>query len=207
MITIAEYLLGKTTKRGGPDTIIANDDNVKQIVDDEMKKLGWEADLNHIDTSQVTDMSGLFRLGPFCGDISEWDVSNVEYMNSMFNGAIYFNGDLSKWDVSKVRSMKNMFAAASKFEGHGLRNWKPESVTTSSKMFMDARMFNEDISSWKMPNNRDYEKMFSKAKAFKQDLSKWKISPYACTTEMFYDSGMSRNKKLQPQKDYYETID
>ena len=43
------------------------------------------------------------------GDISEWDVSNVTSMTSMFDGCILFNQDLSKWNVSKVRWYSYMF--------------------------------------------------------------------------------------------------
>lgn len=44
-------------------------------------------------------MSDLFYYSEFNGDISKWDVSNVENMNSMFEESS-FNGDISKWDVS-----------------------------------------------------------------------------------------------------------
>ena len=40
-------------------------------------------------------MSRLFYNSNFNGDISEWDVSNVKYMDYMFNNSI-FNRDISK---------------------------------------------------------------------------------------------------------------
>ena len=53
-------------------------------------------------------MSYLFFMIRFNGDISSWDVSNVEDMYSMFRGSD-FDGDVSKWDVSSVKDMRNMF--------------------------------------------------------------------------------------------------
>ena len=41
--------------------------------------------------------------GKFNSDISNWDVSNVTDMTSMFNGCKSFNQDISKWNVSKVK--------------------------------------------------------------------------------------------------------
>ena len=45
----------------------------------------------------------------FNGDLSKWDVSNVEFMNYMFQYCENFNGDLSKWNVSKVKDKGMMF--------------------------------------------------------------------------------------------------
>ena len=53
------------------DMIVATNDTIKKIVKDEIERLGYNADLNHIDVSQVTDMSRLFNLGDFNGDISD----------------------------------------------------------------------------------------------------------------------------------------
>jgi len=53
-------------------------------------------------------MSYLFLESDFNGDISEWDVSNVESMYSMFANS-KFNGDISRWNVSKVKDMRYMF--------------------------------------------------------------------------------------------------
>ena len=48
-------------------------------------------------------MIGMFKNATsFNGDLSSWDVSNVNYMASMFYGATSFNSDLSSWDVSSI---------------------------------------------------------------------------------------------------------
>lgn len=78
---------------------------VKKLIDER----GVNADLNDIDTSNVTDMAGLFLNSKFNGDISEWDVSNVENMTLMFRNSD-FNGNIDKWNVKKVKVMAPMFS-------------------------------------------------------------------------------------------------
>lgn len=43
----------------------------------------------------------MFRQSAFRGDISGWDVTNVENMSYMFSG-INFSGDLSRWSFDHV---------------------------------------------------------------------------------------------------------
>lgn len=83
-------------------------DELKKIIEDTIEDYGYHCDLNFIDTSKITDMSGLFCYSKFNGDISGWDVSNVRNMENMFYKS-KFNGDISRWNTSNVMSMHDMF--------------------------------------------------------------------------------------------------
>ena len=92
-------------------TIIATDETIEDIVNAEIERLGNNADLNHIDVCQVTEMRGLFYGSDFNGDISRWDVSHVGTMEFMFEESA-FDGDLSRWNVANVEYMDAMFAGS-----------------------------------------------------------------------------------------------
>ena len=66
-------------------------DELKELVDKLIKERGNEADLNDIDTSEITDMNYMFYRSKFNGDISNWNVSNVKEM-----GATFFKSPLAK---------------------------------------------------------------------------------------------------------------
>ena len=53
-------------------------------------------------------MGSMFNSSLFNGDISGWDVSNVESMDWMFCGS-QFNSDLTKWNNMGLADMKDMF--------------------------------------------------------------------------------------------------
>ena len=88
-----------------------NRDELKDLINKLIKERGNKADLNDIDTSDITDMCGLFVDSNFNGDISKWDVSNVTNISYMFDSSKFTgkNGDLSKLDVSNVKDMSSMF--------------------------------------------------------------------------------------------------
>ena len=82
---------------------------LREIIDKRIEDEGNIVDLNDIDTSKITDMSNLFEVTDFNGDISRWDVSNVTKMRYMFYGCKSFNQDISSWDVSKVTEFQDVF--------------------------------------------------------------------------------------------------
>ena len=73
-------------------------------------------DLNFIDTSEITDMYGLF--------------SNVNH-----------NFDVSSWDVSNVTNMRYTFYNCNMFIGKGLGNWDVSNVTDAHCMFTGCKIF------------------------------------------------------------------
>ena len=90
------------------ERIIATNDTLRNIILQEIKKYGTNADLNQIDVNNVTDMSSIFSFSKFNGDISKWDVSNVTNMRFMFSKS-KFNGDISNWNISNVTDIESIF--------------------------------------------------------------------------------------------------
>ena len=148
-----------------------NDDNIKTVINFSLEALGDDANLNWIDTSNITDMSYMFYESVFNGDISCWNVFNVENMNGMFYSS-KFNGDISKWNVSSVTNMERMFYY-SKFNGD-ISGWDVSKVINMSYMFYGSK-FNQDISKWDVSNVTNMYSMFEWSR-FNQDISSWNMS-------------------------------
>ena len=77
----------------------------------------------------------MFYGSSFDGDLSTWDVSNVETMSDMFANSIYSgkNGNISKWNVLNVLNMEHMFYNSN---------------------------FNQDISKWQINPKCEIYRMF-----------------------------------------------
>ena len=89
-----------------------NREQLKQLINYAFKHKQY--DLNFIDTSKITDMSGLFTYIAHDFDVSGWDVSNVTDMDNMFYNCKKFNCALSDWDISNITRWKNMFSGCDK---------------------------------------------------------------------------------------------
>ena len=149
-----------------------NKEELIDIIIKEIEENGPDCSLNHIDVSNVTDMSCLFMggiswkytdghpvLSKFDGDISGWNVSNVTDMKFMFDNCKYTgkNGDISNWDVSNVTLMTAMFYK-SKYNGD-ISNWDVSSVKDMILMFYGSN-FNGDISNWDVTGVKYMSNMF-----------------------------------------------
>ena len=131
-IILEKLKIRKSSYKYYPETKEELQDLINKLVNER----GNEGDFNDIDTSEITDMSELFRdMDEFNGNISNWNVSNVIDMRSMFYNCESFNQDISNWDVSKVVDM----------------SW----------MFYWCKTFNQDISNWNVSNVKNSRKIFS----------------------------------------------
>jgi hypothetical protein len=112
-----------------------------------------ELNLTDFDTSNVTDMFGMFASVGYSattwsiGNLNNWDTSKVKYMNSMFSHSGYsattWNiGNLSSWNVSSVTSMESLFYYAgynaTTWSIGDLSGWDTSKVTTMIQMFAYA---------------------------------------------------------------------
>jgi len=71
--------------------------NIKNIIKDLIDEYGNDIDLNHLDVSNVTDMSCMFAYcTKFNGDISSWNIRNDTNMNYMFVYDNFKNVDILK---------------------------------------------------------------------------------------------------------------
>ena len=134
-IYIQEKLIIKNGKTNNsynyfPET----NEELKNIIKQRIKSGGNEVDLNDIDVSKITDMSRLFYGLDFNGNISAWDVSNVDNMFYMFYKCKSFNQDISSWNVSNVTSMSGMFALCKSFN-QDISNWDVSNVSDRKQIF------------------------------------------------------------------------
>lgn len=164
--------------------------------------------LNWIDTSRITNMYAMFDdfiSKAFCGDVSDWDMSNVTNTRNMFYRCEKFNCDLSKWDVSNVRLMGSMFSECYKFNSN-ISKWDVSNVTEMSGLFSGCYNFNQDISNWDVSNVTDVAWMFSRCRKFNQDLSGWDVSNVTKYSGFYYDTEFSKHPEKVPNFDINKTM-
>ena len=79
----------------------------------------------------------------------------------MFVECYNFNADLSNWNVSNVTNMESMFFDCYKFTGKGLENWDVSNAKDISYMFQFCYDLDCDLSSWDVSSVTNMRDMFN----------------------------------------------
>ena len=126
---------------------------------------GDSLDLMNLDTSNVTDMSGMFSE---CRDLAElevsnFDTSNVTDMNAMFFGCDNLTKlDVSNFNTSKVTNMESMFYSCDTLTKLDVSNFDTSNVTNMGSMFSGCQALIElDVSNFDTSNVTNMYAMFS----------------------------------------------
>lgn len=111
---------------------------LRQLIGQEIRTQGPDADLNFIDISLITDMMGLF-------ENTGYEIRNIK---------------IDYWDTSNVTNMSHMFCDCTDLNCDGLGSWDVSNVTDMTEMFYGCKQFNCDLSNWNLSNLKYSDSMF-----------------------------------------------
>ncbi|MGM9996656.1 DarT ssDNA thymidine ADP-ribosyltransferase family protein [Campylobacter lanienae] len=192
---------------------------------DELKGLIYDEDiyLGDIDTSAITDMSGLFYRSwreDFNG-IDSWDVGSVTDMGGMFGGCTNFNQPLDSWRDKlsqklidqlplicfverKIVNNKTRYYPKTRdeleslvrVESLNLGDIDTSAITDMSWLFCrSGRKDFSGIESWDVSSVIYMSGMFRDCKNFNQPLNSWDVSSVTDMSYMFDDCKINDENK------------
>ena len=149
-------------------------------------------DLSNFDTSNATDMSGMFfNINPFGSislDLSNFNTSKVKKMYNMFASCSGLRSlDLSSFDTSQVTDMSNMFKSCSGLRSLDLSSFDTSQVTNMSNMFsFCSGLRSLDLSNFNTSHTKDMYWMFAYSSSLETlDLSSFDTSKVTNMGSMF----------------------
>ncbi|HFD6483046.1 BspA family leucine-rich repeat surface protein [Enterococcus hirae] len=160
-LTGSKYLNNLTEIEGLNQLDTSNVTNMSYMFK-EMSNL-TSLDVSSFDTSKVTDMSYMFyRNGVTSLDVSGFDTSKVTVMSYMFLGMKNItNLDVNGWNTSNVTSMYGMFSGMSSVTSLDLSGFDTCNVTTMREMFREmGNLTSLDLSGFDTSNVTDMSTMF-----------------------------------------------
>lgn len=162
----------------------------------------------------VTELVETFKdASSFNQNLSDWNVSTVTDVTSMFLGALDFNNGCDPddpadttcpldWgtDTSGVLDMNGMFSGAVSFN-QDISDWDVSNVEDFGGMFSTASSFNNGCAagvttcalSWNTSSVTDTQWMFYQADDFNQDVSGWDLSGVTLANFMFQNTNEFNN--------------
>ena len=146
--------------------------------------------IKKLNTSNVTDMSGMFDS---CSsltsiDLSNFDTSKVTNMSAMFGSCSSLTSlDLSNFDTSKVTNMSGMFAECSSLTSLDFSNLNTSNVTNMIRMFISCSSLTSlDLSNFDTSKVTGMQYMFEGCSSLTSlDLSNFDTSKVTHMWEMF----------------------
>ena len=163
-----------------------NNETLREALKDYFKNPST-IDLNTWDTSEVTDMSNLFKnRTTFNKPLNSWNTANVTNMSYMFFNCEKFNQPLDQWNTENVTNMSYMFNNCVKFN-QPLNNWNTENVTNMSTLFMANKNFNQPLNNWNVSKVTNMSYMFALCEKFNQPLNNWNVSNVTDMAYMFFN--------------------
>ena len=173
---------------GGKGGIIANESMMNYFVG--FNKM-TSIDLSALDTSEVTNMSGMFAS---CGsltnlDLSKFDTSQVTDMSYMFDYCESLTSlDVSNFDTSKVTNMFFMFKGCSSLTSLDSSNFNAPELTDITDMFSGlTNLETLNLSNFNAPKITDVKAMFKNlSKLSKLDLTNFNTVNVTNMSAMFF---------------------
>ncbi|MBR3437010.1 MAG: BspA family leucine-rich repeat surface protein [Lachnospiraceae bacterium] len=154
--------------------------------------------LNYLNTSEVTDMSGMFSgISVTSLDLSSFDTSKVTNMAQMFSYCFGLSElDLSGFDTANVTNMAHMFRRADAIETLDLTNFITSKVTDMQYMFEGCSGLKElKIPNFDTSNVTRMDGMFSECEKLEDlDVSHFNTAKVTYMSWMF--SGLKKVKTL-----------
>ena len=151
-------------------------------------------DLTDFDTSNVTDMRGMFAstTATEIKGLENFDTSKVTMMDSMFGSSPATSLNLSNFDTSNVTSMSYMLAGTEAREIIGLDKFDTSNVTNMEGMFEDSKITTLDLSSFDTSKVTNMYVMFRNIAATEiKGLEKFNTSNVTIMNSMFFETSLT----------------
>lgn len=135
----------------------------------------------------VTNLEGVFyKVKCSVLDLTQWDVSKVDMMNSLFAYCSASEIKVGNWDTSSVVAMSQLFRECVNLEKVDVGDWNVSQVKDMSGMFYECESLKElDLSRWNTGNVVTFSAMFFQCKLKKLNVSTFDTSKAESLEAMF----------------------
>ena len=143
-------------------------------------------DLSSFDTSKINNMNSMFYSSQATTlDLRNFNTSKVVNMSYMFSNSQATSLELSNFDTSNVTDISYMFYNSKATTIDGLNKFNTNKVTNMSHLFQSSQFTSLDLSRFNTSNVINMSYMFQSSKVTNLDLSNFDTSNVADMGSMF----------------------